>query len=166
MESQKSWNANIYNIFITLGCPPEVSEILLKMTKRNYFISNESMEERRIFDIEKSNSISSSQLFSIYRNINYEIKQVFNRHAPYLIKRHMIVEFSLNPQLSFMINNKKVSPGQKWIEGFNEGRILIWLKSNQSWDGYNFNWGYQQDFGIENIKQIIIHKNHIDDMFL
>ena len=78
----------------------------------------------------------------------------------------MIVEFSLNPQLSFMINNKKVSPGQKWIEGFNEGRILIWLKSNQSWDGYNFNWGYQQDFGIENIKQIIIHKNHIDDMFL
>ena len=69
MESQKSWNANIYNIFITLGCPPEVSEILLKMTKRNYFISNESMEERRIFDIEKSNSISSSQLFSIYQNI-------------------------------------------------------------------------------------------------
>lgn len=60
---------------------------------------------------------------------------------------------------------KKYYPKKKWIEGFNEGRILIWLKSNQSWDGYHFNWGYQQDFGIENIKQIAIHKNHIDAMF-
>ena len=162
MESQKSWNANIYNIFITLGFPSEISEILLKMVKRNYFISDKIMEERRIFDMMSYHTTLRD--WDIYKHINHEIKQKFNRHAPYLIKKNMIREFLLNPQISFIINDKKISPEKKWIEGFNEGRILIWLKSNQSWDGYHFNWGYQQDFGIENIKQIAIHKNHIDAM--
>lgn len=111
MESQKSWNANIYNIFITLGFPSEISEILLKMVKRNYFISDKIMEERRIFDMMSYHTTLRN--WDIYKHINHEIKQKFNRHAPYLIKKNMIREFLLNPQISFIINDKKILPKKK-----------------------------------------------------